>query len=178
MKKTVIFVTILMFVFVSTSAVLADDNDNGANNSLLIPSSINVGGLSVFTIEGERILDYTYFGLSWFTPLFERLSLISSISLETSPKAGNWGLVGTVVVDYSLNSRLGVDGIMNLVHDEDPLLKLDLGDATTFYYGGGVGISIFLENKIVISPAVLFLHGTDVDEWVIDPIINISAPLP
>jgi hypothetical protein len=131
--------------------------------------AINAGAVEVVGLpERNQIGLYPYLGVSLAFPL-RHVTLIPELTVEASPDAGRWGFVLTLVADFAVHQRLGLDVDVTLLHDQP---GDDFG-AAEFLLGGGVGFSVFL-GKWTVSPYLNVFADLSVAGWALVPGINFS----
>jgi hypothetical protein len=132
--------------------------------------AVNAGAVEVVTLpERQHVGFYPYLGVSLVFP-FSRLALIPSLSVEAAPDIGHWGFVWSLVADFPVHARLGLDADVTLIHDQS-------GSAVhhaEFFLGAGVGFSIFL-GRWTISPYCNLFRDLSVDGWAVVPGFNLAA---
>jgi hypothetical protein len=131
--------------------------------------AINVGAVEVVTIpERAHFGLYPYLGLSLAFAL-PRVTLIPELAVEAAPESGRWGLVASLVADFAVHRRLGLDVGVVILHDQPG------GDvhAAEFLVGAGVGFSIFAGHWTA-SPYVNAFRDLSVPGWALVPGINLA----
>jgi hypothetical protein len=125
----------------------------GANEVLSLPSPDHVGVYPYATASLMFVLD-------WFM-------VAPSFGVEWSPELRRWGLVGNVMVDFTLNDRIGLDGYVRIIHDQTG------SDWTHADYllGGGAGVS-FYAGTAIISPSLNVFHALTAPSWNLVPTLN------
>lgn len=133
---------------------------------------LNAGTAEVVGVpNGDHFGVYPYVGPSLAIPT-EHVVLIPGVAVEYSPEFDRWGLVGTLVADFSIHDRVGIDLTAAIVHDQSGAVF----DEAVFFGGGGGGVSVFL-GKWTISPYALVLRGVNVPGTSITPGINVGYAL-
>jgi hypothetical protein len=132
--------------------------------------AVNTGFVEVVLIpEREHFGFYPYLGLSLAFAL-PRVTLIPELSIEGSPDAGRWGFVATLVADFAVHRRLGLDVDVTLLHDQPG------GDfaAAELLLGFGGGFSVFV-GTWTISPYVNVFRDLSVAGWAVVPGLNLAT---
>jgi hypothetical protein len=134
--------------------------------------ALDVGAIEVIgTSHGNHYGVYPYVGVSLVAPAGP-ITLLPTVSVEWSPEFDRWGFVGALIGDYALTDRLGVDGMLVLLHDQ---AGTDWDEAA-FYLGVGAGVSVFV-GKLTISPSLGLYRALDVDAWTFVPGLNAAWTL-
>jgi hypothetical protein len=129
----------------------------------------NAGAIEVVGVPGPVQLGlYPYVGIS-FAIAVPHLTLIPGLAVEWSPEIGHDGGVVSLVVDYGLNDRVGIDANVTFIHDQ-PGFHFD---QSNFYLGIGAGCSVFL-GKWTVSLAFDVFHGLNVSSWSLVPGFNVA----
>ncbi|HEY1587245.1 MAG TPA: hypothetical protein VGH63_16230 [Polyangia bacterium] len=132
--------------------------------------AVNAGAVEVVTLpERQHAGFYPYLGVSLIFP-FSKLALIPSLTVEAAPDIGHWGFVWSLVADFPVHARLGIDADVTLLHDQT---GSDVRHAELFL-GAGVGFSIFL-GRWTISPYCNIFRDLSADGWAIVPGFNLAA---
>ena len=132
--------------------------------------AVNTGFVEVVLIpERAHFGFYPYLGLSLAFPL-PRVTLIPELSIEASPDAGRWGFVATLVADFAVHRRLGLDVDVTILHDQP---GGDFG-AAEFLLGVGGGFSVFV-GSWTISPYVNVFRDLSVAGWAVVPGLNLAT---
>lgn len=144
-------------------------------------SFLNLGAFGVFLLpSGDPALGYGTAGISLLVPapFHERISFIPAAGIEIAPRAGNWGLYGSVTTDYLLTDRLGLDLTVTVIHDWDPLLMESRGRGHTGYLAVGPGLSVLLKTGVAVSPYLAVSANLEGLGWGLNPGLNLAVPLP
>jgi hypothetical protein len=131
--------------------------------------AVNAGAVEVVTLpDRQHVGFYPYVGFSFVFP-FRRVALIPSLTVEAAPETGHWGFVGSLVADFPVHPRLGLDVDVTLLHDQFG------GDfrSSEFFLGAGVGFSLFVGNW-TISPYTNIFRDLSADGWAIVPGLNFA----
>jgi len=119
--------------------------------------------------ERQHIGFYPYLGVSLVFPL-PKVTLVPELTVEASPDSARWGFVATLVADFQVHSRLGLDVDVTLLHDQP---GGDFG-AAEFLLGAGVGFSVFV-GTWTISPYVNVFRDLSVAGWALVPGLNLAT---
>jgi hypothetical protein len=134
--------------------------------------ALNVGAIEVVSApDGKHLGAYPYVAGSLAFP-FKRVTLIPGLGIEASPDAGRWGLVGSLVADFPIRGRVGLDLLVVAIHDQSGLSWAD----ALFFFGGGIGASVTVE-RWILSPSVCVFYGLSAPGWSVVPGLNLSYPL-
>ncbi len=132
--------------------------------------AVDVGAVEVVAIPDRQHLGfYPYLGLSLVFP-FARVTLIPQLAVEAAADVGRWGFVGSLVADFAVQARLGLDVDVTILHDQP---GGDFG-AAEFLVGAGAGFSIFA-GRWTISPYVNVFGDLSVPGWAVVPGINLAV---
>ena len=132
--------------------------------------AVNAGAVEVVGIpERHHIGFYSYLGLSLVFPL-PRVTLIPELSVEASADAARWGFVASLVADFAVHRRLGLDVDVTILHDQS---GADFG-AAEILVGAGVGFSLFV-GTWTFSPYVNVFRDLSVAGWALVPGINLAT---
>ena len=132
--------------------------------------AVNTGAVEVVSIPARRHLGfYPYLGLSLAFPL-PRVTLIPELTVEASADSARWGFVLSLVADFAVHRRLGLDVDVTILHDQT---GADFGSAE-FFLGAGVGFSVFV-GTWTISPYVNVFRDLSVAGWALVPGINLAT---
>jgi hypothetical protein len=132
--------------------------------------AVDAGAVEVITLpERQHAGFYPSLGVSLVFP-FSKLALIPGLSVEGAPDIGHWGFVWSLVADFPVQARLGLDADVTLIHDQ---AGSDYRHAALFL-GAGVGFSIFL-GRWTISPYCNIFRDLTADGWAIVPGFNLAA---
>jgi hypothetical protein len=132
--------------------------------------AVNAGAVEVVGIPERRHLGfYPYLGLSLAFPL-PKVTLIPELSVEASADSARWGFVASLVADFAVHRRLGLDVDVTVLHDQS---GADFR-AAEFFLGAGVGFSLFV-GTWTISPYVNVFRDLSVAGWALVPGINLAA---
>ncbi len=134
--------------------------------------ALNAGVLEVAGLPGPTHLGlYPNVAVSLAVPAGP-LTVIPSLGVEWAPELGRGGLVATVTADWALNSRVGLDLQLALIHD---MPGLDFGRSELFG-GGGVGCSLFF-GRLAVSPFVALFVGLGSGGLSLVPGLNLAWTL-
>ncbi len=143
-----------------------------AGEARALDFALNAGAIEVLTVPPARHLAvYPSVGVS-AVKAFERVTLIPGLAAEWAPETGAWGLVGSLVADFSVNERLGLDLDVTVLHDQ---AGAAFGQAA-FFAGAGGGGSLFF-GKWTASVFVNLFHGLNVEGWSLVPGLNVAYAL-
>jgi len=132
--------------------------------------AVDTGFVEVVLIpERQHLGFYPYVGVSLAFAL-PRLTLIPELTVEASPDAGRWGFVATLVADFAVHRRVGLDVDVTLLHDQP---GGDFG-AAEFLVGFGGGFSIFV-GTWTFSPFVNVFRDLSVAGWAVVPGLNLAT---
>jgi hypothetical protein len=132
--------------------------------------AVNAGAVEVVVIpERQHLGFYPYLGFSLVFPL-RRVTLIPQLTVEAAAESGHWGFVLSLVADFQVQARLGLDVDVTVLHDQ---LRGDLGTAE-FLVGAGVGFSVFV-GRWTISPYLNLFRDLSTPGWALVPGINLAA---
>ncbi|MDB4970162.1 MAG: hypothetical protein JWN44_5851 [Myxococcales bacterium] len=132
--------------------------------------AVNAGAVEVITVPARQHAGfYPYLGFSLVFPT-RKMTLIPGLSVEAAPESGRWGFVWSLVADFAVHDRVGLDVDVVLIHDQP---GADVG-AAEFLLGAGVGFSVFW-GKWTISPYVNVFRDLSVDGWALVPGLNFAA---
>lgn len=132
--------------------------------------AVNAGAVEVLAVpDRQHVGLYPYLGISLVFPS-GKVALIPSLSIEAAPESGRWGFVWSLVADFPVHERLGLDVDVTLIHDQS---GTDLGSAELLL-GAGVGFSVFW-GRWTISPYVNAFRDLSVDAWALVPGLNLAA---
>ncbi|HEX8950981.1 MAG TPA: hypothetical protein VF945_04000 [Polyangia bacterium] len=132
--------------------------------------AVDTGFVEVVVIPERHHLGlYPYLGVSLAFAL-PKVTLIPELTVEASPDAGRWGFVATLVADFQVQRRLGLDVDVTLLHDQP---GGDFG-AAELLLGAGVGFSLFV-GTWTISPYVNVFRDLSVAGWALVPGINLAT---
>ena len=132
--------------------------------------AVNSGAVEVVGIPARRHIGfYPYLGLSLAFPL-PKVTLIPELAVEASPDAARWGFVLTLVADFAVHRRLGLDVDVTILHDQ---AGADFG-AAEFLLGAGVGFSVFV-GTWTLSPYVNVFRDVSVAGWALVPGFNLAT---
>src|SRR3954469_9290408 len=71
--------------------------------------AVNTGFVEVVIIpERQHLGFYPYLGVS-LAFVLPKVTLIPELTIEGSPDAGRWGFVATLVADFAVHRRIGID---------------------------------------------------------------------
>lgn len=132
--------------------------------------AVDAGAVEVIVLPGRSHYGlYPYLGVSLAFPL-PRVTLIPALSVEAAPESGRWGFVASLVADFAVHARLGLDVDVVVLHDQPR------GDfaAAEFLVGAGGGLSIFL-GRWTVSPYVNAFRDLSVAGWALVPGVNLAA---
>jgi hypothetical protein len=132
--------------------------------------AVNTGAVEVIGIPKRQHLGfYPNLGLSLVFPL-RKVTLIPELSVEAAAESGRWGFVASLVADFAVHRRLGLDVDVTILHDQPG------GDfrAAEILLGAGVGFSVFL-GQWTVSPFVNVFGDVSVPGWALVPGINFAA---
>ncbi|HEX6835712.1 MAG TPA: hypothetical protein VF334_04025 [Polyangia bacterium] len=134
--------------------------------------AVNTGFVEVIGLpERQHIGFYPYLGVSLAFPL-RRVTLVPELTVEASPDSARWGFVATLVADFQVQRRLGLDLDVTLLHDQP---GGDFG-AAEFLLGAGVGFSVFV-GTWTISPYVNVFRDLSVAGWALVPGLNLAKTI-
>jgi hypothetical protein len=132
--------------------------------------AVNSGAVEVVAVpERHHIGFYPYLGLSLIFPL-PKVTLVPELAVEASADSARWGFVLSLVADFAVHRRLGLDLDVTILHDQP---GGDFG-AAEFLLGAGVGFSVFVETW-TISPYVNVFRDVSVAGWALVPGINLAT---
>src|SRR4051812_38356268 len=132
--------------------------------------AVNTGFVEVVLIPERAHLGlYPYIGLS-LAFVLPRVTLIPELTVEASPDAGRWGFVATLVADFAVHRRIGLDVDVTILHDQP---GGDFG-AAEFLVGAGGGFSIFV-GTWTLSPYVNVFRDLSVAGWAVVPGLNLAT---
>ncbi len=132
--------------------------------------AVDTGFVEVIGLPGRQHIGfYPYLGFSLAFPL-PKVTLIPELTVEASPDAARWGFVATLVADFQVHQRLGIDVDVTLLHDQP---RGDFG-AAEFLLGAGVGFSVFV-GTWTISPYVNVFRDLSVAGWALVPGLNLAT---
>ncbi len=132
--------------------------------------AVNAGAVEVVGLPGRQHIGfYPYLGLSLAFAL-PKLTLIPELTVEASPDSARWGFVATLVADFAVARRLGIDVDVTLLHDQS---GADFG-AAELLLGAGAGFSLFV-GSWAISPYVNVFRDLSVAGWALVPGLNFAA---
>lgn len=132
--------------------------------------AVDAGAVEVVTLpERQHAGFYPYVGFSFVIP-FRRLALVPGLAVEAAPETGRWGFVGSLLVDFPVHARLGLDLDVTLLHNQ---FGGDFRHADVFL-GAGVGFSIFL-GSFTVSPYANVFRDLVADAWAIVPGLNVAV---
>jgi hypothetical protein len=132
--------------------------------------AVDTGFVEVVTLPDRNHAGlYPYLGVSVVFP-FPKLALIPGLSVEAAPETGRWGFVASLVADFPVHARLGLDVDVTLLHDQP---GADWRRAE-FFLGAGVGFSVFL-GRWTISPYVNVFRDLSVEGWALVPGLNLAC---
>ena len=122
--------------------------------------AINTGFVEVVGLpERNQVGFYPYLGVS-LAFVLPKVTLIPELTVEASPDSARWGFVLTLVADFAVHKRLGLDVDVTILHDQP---GGDFG-AAEFLLGVGGGFSVFL-GRWTVSPYVNVFRDLSVDGW-------------
>ena len=131
--------------------------------------AVNTGAVEVVGIPARNHLGfYPYLGVSLAFAL-PKVTLIPELTVEASPDAARWGFVLTLVADFAVHKRLGLDVDLTILHDQS---GADVGSAELFLGVGG-GFSVFV-GRWTISPYVNVFRDLSVSGWALVPGLNLA----
>lgn len=131
--------------------------------------AVNAGAVEVVGLPARNQIGlYPYFGVSLAFAL-PKVTLIPELTVEASPDAARWGFVLTLVADFAVHKRLGLDVDVTLLHDQS---GADAGSAE-FLLGVGGGFSVFL-GRWTVSPYVNVFRDLSVAGWALVPGLNLA----
>ena len=136
--------------------------------------ALNAGAIEVVGLKPspvKHVAVYPSVGVSLVKPL-EHLTLIPGLAVEAAPELGAWGLVASLVADFAVSDRLGLDLDVTVLHDQ---VGGDVRGAA-FLAGGGVGCSLFF-GKLTVSPFVNLFVGLNVEGLSLVPGVNVAWAL-
>ena len=143
-----------------------------ASEARAMDVALNAGATEVLTVPPlAHLAVYPAVGVSLVQPL-EHVTLIPGLAVEYAPETGAWGFILSLVADFALNDRLGLDLDVTLLHDQ-PGAHFE---EAALLLGGGVGCSVFL-GKWTVSPFVNVFHGLNVPGWSLVPGVNVAFTL-
>ena len=132
--------------------------------------AVNTGFVEVVGLPGRQHIGfYPYLGVSLAFPL-PKVTLIPELTVEASPDSARWGFVATLVADFQVQRRLGLDLDVTLLHDQP---GGDFG-AAEFLLGAGAGFSVFVGTR-TISPYVNVFRDLSVAGWALVPGLNLAT---
>jgi len=132
--------------------------------------AVNSGAVEVVGIpERHHIGFYPYLGLSLVFPL-AKVTLVPELAVEASADSARWGFVLSLVADFAVHRRLGLDVDVTIIHDQP---GGDFG-AAEFLLGAGVGFSLFI-GTWTLSPYVNLFRDVSVAGWALVPGINVAT---
>jgi hypothetical protein len=132
--------------------------------------AVNTGAVEVVGIPARNHLGfYPYLGVSLAFAL-PKVTLIPELTVEASPDAARWGFVLTLVADFAVHKRLGLDVDLTILHDQP---GADAGAAELFLGVGG-GFSVFV-GRWTISPYVNVFRDLSVGGWALVPGLNLAC---
>jgi hypothetical protein len=132
--------------------------------------AVNTGAVEVVGIPARNHLGfYPYLGVSLAFAL-PKVTLIPELTVEASPDAARWGFVLTLVADFAVHKRLGLDVDLTILHDQS---GADIG-AAEFFLGVGGGFSVFV-GRWTISPYVNVFRDLSVGGWALVPGLNLAC---
>jgi hypothetical protein len=131
--------------------------------------AINAGAVEVVGLpERNHIGLYPYLGVS-LAFVLPKVVLIPELTVEASPDSARWGFVLTLVADFAVHKRIGIDVDVTLLHDQP---GAEFG-AAEFLLGGGGGFSVFL-GRWTVSPYLNVFRDLSVAGWALVPGINFA----
>jgi hypothetical protein len=134
--------------------------------------AVNAGAVEVVGLPGRNQVGlYPYFGVS-LAFVLPKVTLIPELTVEASPDAARWGFVLTLVADFAVHKRIGIDVDVTLLHDQP---GADFG-AAEFLLGAGGGFSIFLGHWTV-SPYLNVFRDLSIAGWALVPGLNLAFTL-
>ena len=132
--------------------------------------AVNSGAVEVVAIpERHHAGFYPYLGLSLVFPL-PKVTLVPELAVEASADTARWGFVLSLVADFAVHRRLGLDVDVTIIHDQP---GGDFG-AAEFLLGAGVGFSVFV-GTWTFSPYVNVFRDVSVAGWALVPGINLAT---
>lgn len=132
--------------------------------------AVNVGAVEVVAVpERQHLGFYPYLGLSLVLPL-RRVTLVPELAVEAAAESGHWGFVLSLVADFPVHARVGLDLDVTVLHDQ---LRGDFG-AAEILVGAGVGFSIFV-GRWTLSPYLNLFRDLSVPGWALVPGVNLAA---
>lgn len=132
--------------------------------------AVDTGFVEVVAIPSRQHVGlYPYLGVSLVFP-FRRLALVPGLSVEAAPESGRWGFVGSLVADFPVHPRLGLDVDLTVIHDQS---GSDFAHADVLL-GGGAGFSVFL-GRWTVSPYVNVFGDLAGAGWALVPGLNLAA---
>jgi hypothetical protein len=132
--------------------------------------AVNTGFVEVVLIPERAHLGlYPYIGVS-LAFVLPKVTLIPELTVEASPDAGRWGFVATLVADFAVHRRIGLDVDVTILHDQP---GGDFG-AAEFLVGAGGGFSIFV-GTWTLSPYVNVFRDLSVPGWAVVPGLNLAT---
>ncbi|MCU1278355.1 MAG: hypothetical protein JWM53_1901 [bacterium] len=131
--------------------------------------AVNAGAVEVVGIPARNHLGlYPYLGVS-LAFVLPQVTLIPELTVEASPDSARWGFVLTLVADFVVHKRLGLDVDITILHDQP---GAEFG-AAEFFLGVGGGFSVFL-GRWTVSPYVNVFRDLSVPGWALVPGINLA----
>ena len=131
--------------------------------------AVNAGAVEVVAIPARKHVGlYPYLGLSLAFPL-PKVTLIPELAVEASPESGRWGFVLSLVADFAVHKRIGLDVDVTIIHDQ---AGTDVA-AAEFLVGAGGGFSLFVGHW-TISPYVNVFRDLSVAGWALVPGLNLA----
>lgn len=181
LPATLVLVLFCIFTFASSAhaEMVVVPEMSEQDSPAPVTYSAAVGGNWVWTLpDGESMMGYTTASFIFGIPIKGRFSILPSIGFEVAPWYGNYGVFGGVSFDFLVADWLALDLNVVMVHDEDPLLKADRGEATTGYFAFGPSLAFILPNGLALAPGVQFITSLEGMGWCFSPGLGVVIPIP
>lgn len=134
---------------------------------------LNAGAIEVVGLEdGAHYGVYPYAGLSLALDTGYAL-VIPGVGVEWAPEFSRWGFVGTLVADFQVLDWLGVDVLINFIHDQET----NKWSEALYYFGLGGGVT-FVCGQFTVSPSVSVFAPLNGSGWSFVPGLNVGYSLP
>ena len=136
---------------------------------------LNVWGMEFATLSGESVDHMAFYPGMSLSLTFEvgEWALSPSLGAEWAADGDFWGFMAMLYADYPINDHIGIDIILAGMHDQ---VRGDWANAE-FFVGAGVGISWFINDRVVLTPNVLMYYGVRTDTWALAPGLNLWVSL-
>ncbi len=131
MTRALISIVFALFTLFSPAALAAKPSVGWATGGLYTPAA-----KSGYLFTGPRLVN----------KVAERTFLVGGLSYEVAPASGRHGFLGTVLGEYMVSPKVGLDIFPALIQEWDS------AGALSWYWGAGTGASLFLEKGTVLSP--------------------------